>query len=226
MRIEHISLSYGNRLILDDISLDIPKGDFVFLIGHSGSGKTSFVNMLIGAVKPQKGKIIADDGLVISDASSRALQAYRRSIGVVFQDYKLLPRKTVEENVAFALEVSGYSSHEIAYRLDRVLTQVSMLHRRTAFVEELSGGEQQRVAIARALIHDPQVILADEPTGNLDPTNALDVMSILQDLHLAGKTLVIATHDDRLVDRLQKRVITFWNGRILGDDIGGYNLSL
>lgn len=127
----------------------------------------------------------------------------------MFQDYKLLPRKTVEENVAFALEVSGYSSQEITYRLDRVLTQVSMLHRRTAFVEELSGGEQQRVAIARALIHDPQMILADEPTGNLDPTNALDVMSILQDLHLAGKTLVIATHDDRLVDRLQKRVITF-----------------
>jgi cell division transport system ATP-binding protein len=212
MQVRDLTIQYGNRIILEHISLDIPKGDFVFLIGASGSGKTSLVNALIGSVIPKSGEIISENGKQISLLSKKSLQDYRRTVGVIFQDYKLLPRKTVEENVSFALEVSGYTNREIQERLWVVLTKVGLIHKRNSFVEELSGGEQQRVAIARALIHDPQTIIADEPTGNLDPENALDVMSLLEELHRQGKTLIVATHDDRLVDRMKKRVIAFGNG--------------
>ena len=222
MQVRDLTIQYGNRIILEHISLDIPKGDFVFLIGASGSGKTSLVNALIGSVIPKSGEIISENGKQISLLSKKSLQDYRRTVGVIFQDYKLLPRKTVEENVSFALEVSGYTSREIQERLWVVLTKVGLIHKRNSFVEELSGGEQQRVAIARALIHDPQTIIADEPTGNLDPENALDVMSLLEELHRQGKTLIVATHDDRLVDRMKKRVIAFGNGRIIFDRVGGY----
>ena len=222
MQVRDLTIQYGNRIILEHISLDIPKGDFVFLIGTSGSWKTSFVNTLIGSIIPKGGEIISDNKGKINLLSKKSLQDYRRTIGVIFQDYKLLPRKTVEENVSFALEVSGYTNREIQERLSVVLTKVGLIHKRKAFVEELSGGEQQRVAIARALIHDPQMIIADEPTGNLDPENALDVMSLLEELHRQGKTLIIATHDDRIVDRMKKRVIAFGNGWILFDRIGWY----
>lgn len=222
MQVRDLTIQYGNRIILEHISLDIPKGDFVFLIGASGSGKTSLVNTLIGSVIPKSGEIISESWKQISLLSKKSLQDYRRTVGVIFQDYKLLPRKTVEENVSFALEVSGYKNREIQERLSVVLTKVGLIHKRKAFVEELSGGEQQRVAIARALIHDPQTIIADEPTGNLDPENALDVMSLLEELHRQGKTLIVATHDDRLVDRMKKRVIAFGNGWVLFDRIGGY----
>lgn len=222
MQVRDLTIQYGNRIILEHISLDIPKGDFVFLIGASGSGKTSLVNALIGSVIPKSGEIISENGKQISLLSKKSLQDYRRTVGVIFQDYKLLPRKTVEENVSFALEVSGYTNREIQERLWVVLTKVGLIHKRNSFVEELSGGEQQRVAIARALIHDPQTIIADEPTGNLDPENALDVMSLLEELHRQGKTLIVATHDDRLVDRMKKRVIAFGNGRIIFDRVGGY----
>jgi cell division transport system ATP-binding protein len=222
MQVRDLTIQYGNRIILEHISLDIPKGDFVFLIGASGSGKTSLVNALIGSVIPKSGEIISENGKQISLLSKKSLQDYRRTVGVIFQDYKLLPRKTVEENVSFALEVSGYTNREIQERLWVVLTKVGLIHKRNSFVEELSGGEQQRVAIARALIHDPQTIIADEPTGNLDPENALDVMSLLEELHRQGKTLIVATHDDRLVDRMKKRVIAFGNGGVIFDRIGGY----
>lgn len=222
MQVRDLTIQYGNRIILEHISLDIPKGDFVFLIGASGSGKTSLVNALIGSVIPKSGEIISENGKQISLLSKTSLQDYRRTVGVIFQDYKLLPRKTVEENVSFALEVSGYTNREIQERLSVVLTKVGLIHKRNAFVEELSGWEQQRVAIARALIHDPQTIIADEPTGNLDPENALDVMSLLEELHRQGKTLIVATHDDRIVDRMKKRVIAFGNGWVLFDRIGGY----
>jgi cell division transport system ATP-binding protein len=222
MQVRDLTIQYGNRIILEHISLDIPKGDFVFLIGASGSGKTSLVNALIGSVIPKSGEIISENGKQISLLSKTSLQDYRRTVGVIFQDYKLLPRKTVEENVSFALEVSGYANREIQERLSVVLTKVGLIHKRNAFVEELSGWEQQRVAIARALIHDPQTIIADEPTGNLDPENALDVMSLLEELHRQGKTLIVATHDDRIVDRMKKRVIAFGNGWVLFDRIGGY----
>lgn len=222
MQVRDLTIQYGNRIILEHISLNIPKGDFVFLIGASGSGKTSLVNALIGSVIPKSGEIISENGKQISLLSKKSLQDYRRTVGVIFQDYKLLPRKTVEENVSFALEVSGYTSREIQERLWVVLTKVGLIHKRNSFVEELSGGEQQRVAIARALIHDPQTIIADEPTGNLDPENALDVMSLLEELHRQGKTLIVATHDDRLVDRMKKRVIAFGNGRIIFDRVWGY----
>ena len=222
MQVRDLTIQYGNRIILEHISLNIPKGDFVFLIGASGSGKTSLVNALIGSVIPKSGEIISENGKQISLLSKKSLQDYRRTVGVIFQDYKLLPRKTVEENVSFALEVSGYTNREIQERLWVVLTKVGLIHKRNSFVEELSGGEQQRVAIARALIHDPQTIIADEPTGNLDPENALDVMSLLEELHRQGKTLIVATHDDRLVDRMKKRVIAFGNGRIIFDRVGGY----
>ncbi len=217
MQFSHVSLAYDERTILKHIDITINMGEFVFLIGTSWSGKTSFIRSMIGALEPKEWHIFDKNGQDIYTLSSNELLSYRRKIGVIFQDFKLLPRKTVRENVAFAMEVSGYDNATIHKRVPEVLSQVGLLTKKDKFIESLSWGELQRTAIARALIHHPDIIIADEPTGNLDPKNAEEVIRLLTKLHESGKSIIIATHDDRLVDTQKKRVIAFSDGKILSD---------
>lgn len=217
MKFENVSLAYDKNIILRDINLTIEPGEFVFLIWASWSGKTSFIKSLLGAKKIQSWSIINNEEEDISKLSSNKLLRYRRSLGIIFQDFKLLPRKTVRENVAFAMEVCGYSQKDIHKRVPEVLAQVGLLEKKEKFIETLSGWEVQRTSIARALIHHPHTIIGDEPTGNLDRKNALEVMHLLEELNTQGKTIIIATHDDIIVNQMKKRVIAFRNGRILSD---------
>jgi cell division transport system ATP-binding protein len=195
----------------------IEPGEFVFLIGTSGSGKTSFIKAMLGAKKLKSWRILNDKGIDIAWLSPKDLLTYRRGIGTIFQDFKLLPRKTVRENVAFAMEVCGYTTYEIARRVPEVLAKVGLLAKIENFVETLSGGEVQRTCIARALIHDPHIIIGDEPTGNLDRKNAMEIMHLLEELHQSGKTIIMATHDELIVNTMKKRVIAFENGKVVSD---------
>ncbi len=221
MHFSKTHLSYGDKTILRDLNFTIEPGEFVFFIGTSWSGKTSVIKSMIGTLEPSSWSIFDHVGNDIYSLSGSELLSYRRTIGVIFQDFKLLPRKTVKENVAFAMEVSGYDNATIHKRVPEVLSQVGLLLKKDKFIESLSGWELQRTAIARALIHHPDMIIGDEPTGNLDPKNAEDVINILLKLHEQGKTIVISTHDDRLVNTLKKRVIAFEDGKILSDTTPG-----
>lgn len=224
MKVDNLTIAYSNKNILKNITLDIKSWEFVFLIGNSGSGKTSFIKSLIWDFHPKAWKVFDSLGNDIYTYSPKELTRFRRGIWIVFQDYKLLKSKTVKENVSFAMEVSGYSDKQIAQRVPEVLTQVGLLNKKDVFIDTLSGWEAQRVAIARALIHDPEIILWDEPTGNLDPQNADEIMNILLELNKAWKTIIIATHDDKIVNKLKKRVITFKDWVVLSDIEGGlYN---
>lgn len=225
MHYNKVTLAYRERSILRNISLTIQPGEFVFLIGASWSGKTSFIRSLLWIISPKSGEIYNDDEKNISKFSAKEMLQYRRSIGVIFQDFKLLPRKTVRENVAFAMEVCGYSKREIARRVPEVLAQVWLLEKREKFIETLSGWEIQRTCIARALIHNPSIIIGDEPTGNLDRKNANEIMHLLTELGKSGKTIIMATHDEHIVNSLKKRVIAFEDGAILSDtNPGTYSL--
>lgn len=217
MHFSKTSLAYGDKTILRDLNLTIHPGEFVFFIGASWSGKTSVIKSMIGILKPKTWAIYDHIGNNIYSLSGTELLSYRRTVWVIFQDFKLLPRKTVKENVAFAMEVSGYDNETIHKRVPEVLSQVGLLLKKDKFIESLSGGELQRTAIARALIHDPDMIIGDEPTGNLDPKNAEDIINILLKLNEQWKTIVISTHDDRLVNALKKRVIAFGDGKMLSD---------
>ena len=225
MQYKNVSIAYKEKTVLRNISLEIKRGEFIFLIGASGSGKTTFIRSLLGIIPAKDGTILDDAGKNISDLSPKELLKYRRSIGVIFQDFKLLPRKTVRENVAFAMEVCGYDRKTIMKRVPEVLAQVGLLEKKEKFVETLSGGEIQRTCIARALIHHPSIIIGDEPTGNLDKKNAEEIMYLLTKLSQDGKTIIMATHDDRIVDTYEKRVIAFENGKIVSDvPSGKYSL--
>ena len=226
MHIDNITLSYKERSVLRQVQADILPGEFVFLIGASGSGKTSLIRSILWVIKPKSWKIINDAGKNISDLSIKELLAYRRTIWVVFQDFKLLPKKTVRENVAFAMEVCGYSKKDIQKKVPDVLAQVGLLEKKEKFVETLSGGEIQRTCIARALIHNPQIIIWDEPTWNLDKKNADEIMHLFLELNKQGKTIIMATHDERIVNQLKKRVIAFDSWKVLSDlSPGNYSLS-
>lgn len=218
MKLDNVTVAYGNKNVLRDVTLDFPRGDFVFLIGGSGSGKTTLIKTLIAEMRPKSGTVYDSEGNPVSGLSGKELAKFRRSIGVVFQDYKLLPSNTVRENVAFAMEVCGYPDAKILSRVPEVLSQVGILSKKESFIDALSGGEAQRVAVARALIHDPDVIIGDEPTGNLDPENAMEIMRIFENLAENGKTVVIATHDDKIVNRMKKRVVTLREGRVVSDE--------
>jgi cell division transport system ATP-binding protein len=225
MQFSRTHLAYGERTILRDLHITIDPGEFVCVIGTSWSGKTSFIKSIIGNLVPRGWHIFDHIGRDISTLSWSELLQYRRSIGVIFQDFKLLPKKTVRENVSFAMEVCGYDAATIHRRVPEVLAQVWLLLKKDKFVESLSGWELQRTAIARALIHDPMMIIWDEPTGNLDPKNAEEIINLLKKLNQNGKTIIISTHDDRLVDTLGKRVIAFGDGKILSDtNPGTYSL--
>lgn len=224
--IEAIALSkqYGNIKALDDVNLKIDKGEFVFLVGPSGAGKSTLVKMLICEEKPSSGKILVV-GRDITKLKPAELPYYRRKVGVVFQDFKLLPQKTVFENVAFALEVCEAARQDIMDKVPKILDLVGMLKRRNNLPSELSGGERQRVSIARALIHNPKILIADEPTGNLDPVNAWEIVDLLSRINSYGTIVILATHNKAIVDRLKKRVILLKDGKVVSDRIrGGYTI--
>lgn len=221
MKLQQVELKYGTRRVLTQLDTEILPGEFIFLIGASGSGKTSFIRTLVGELAPTSGTVTDNAGNNLYAMTSRELSQYRRKIGVVFQDFKLLDTKTVKENVVFAMEVSGYPDSVIQKRLPEVLTEVGLLSKKEALVQTLSGGEAQRIGIARALIHNPEVIIGDEPTGNLDPENAREIMTIFERLHREGRTIIISTHDSQLVDSMKKRVLEFEAGRIVRDEKPG-----
>jgi cell division transport system ATP-binding protein len=207
-------------LALDNLSFEIKPKEFVSIVGRSGAGKTTLLKLILAEEKPTKGKIFFD-GQEISKIKSSQLPRFRRRLGVVFQDYKLIPNKTTFENIAYALEVIGASDQQIANDVPQVLEIVGLKERANNLPRELSAGEQQRAAIARALIHRPEVILADEPTGNLDPYQGLEIIRLLLKIQEMGTTLILATHDKEIINRLGKRVITLENGKIIRDEERG-----
>lgn len=221
--LDHVSKQYQTGIdALKDITLRIESGEFVFLVGKSGSGKSTFIKLLLKELDPTSGKLhIA--GRLVNKLKRKQVPLYRRNIGVVFQDFRLLKDRTVFENVAFAQRIIGRGKREIIRNVTTMLTIVGLTDKADAFPEELSGGEQQRVAIARALVNQPTILLADEPTGNLDPQNAWDIMMLLQEVNKMGTTVVVVTHNDDIVDIMQKRVVTLEDGKIVRDDKkGGY----
>ena len=205
---------------VNQISFAITPGEFVSLVGQSGTGKTTILRLLIGEEKPKSGRILIG-GWDITDIRSSELPLLRKQIGVVFQDFKLLPKKTVFENVAFALEVSGASLRKIHRIIPQVLKIVGLEGKENKFPNQLSGGEKQRVVIARALSHKPKILVADEPTGNLDSINAQGIIALLQKINSLGTTVLLITHDREIVNSLRKRVITLDNGRIISDQKQG-----
>jgi len=205
---------------LRDINLEVPEGDFLFLVGPSGAGKSTLVRLLIREEKPSKGKIFVD-GIELGRMKRRKLPYYRRKVGLVFQDFKLLPNLTVYENVAFALRVLGEADSHIRARVAEALDTVSLTGKDHTYPSNLSGGEQQRVAIARALVHAPRFIIADEPTGNLDPATAWEIMQLFLRINARGATVVMATHNREIVDLLRRRVIAIDAGQIARDDRSG-----
>lgn len=227
MKIDNITLSFKNKVVLKDIDIEIKPGEFVIMIGYSWSGKTSLIRSLIWDFKPERWDIILDNNLALYRwMTEESLLAYRRDIWVIFQDYKLLESKKVYENVAFAMEVCGYKDEVIRKKVPEALEKVGLLIKKDKFVYELSWGEKQRIAIARALVNDPKIIIWDEPTGNLDPETAKEIIWIFTDLNMDWKTVIMATHDSNIVNSLNKRVITFQDREIISDvENGEYNLK-
>ncbi len=221
IRFDGVNKTYkGGSPALKDISLDIQKGEFVFLVGSSGSGKTTFLKLILREEKPDQGTIYVA-GRDIGALSSWKVPHLRRNLGCVFQDFRLLPNKTVAENVAFALEVIGRPRHIITTQVAQVLDLVGLGQKSTRMPDELSGGEQQRVAVARAFVNRPLVLLADEPTGNLDPTTSQGIMSLLDRINRTGTTVVMATHDVGIVDSMRRRVIELDRGTLVRDQARG-----
>ncbi|MGH0038068.1 MAG: cell division ATP-binding protein FtsE [Myxococcota bacterium] len=217
IRLYHVSKSYlAGQYALHDVSLEVRKGEFVFLTGPSGAGKTTLLRLMFAAQQPSEGQILVL-GRNIARLGPAGIPALRRRIGVVFQDFKLLPRRTVEENVRLALDVTGTPRREARGRVFGVLKQVGLQHRRFHHPLSLSGGEQQRVALARALVNEPEILLADEPTGNLDPDLTLEIMDRVVATATRGTTVLVATHDHSLVERYGKRTVHLEGGRIVED---------
>ena len=223
INVDKVTKIYDNGAVaINNISLNIKKGEFVFVIGSSGSGKSTFMKMLLKEVEPTEGKIIIDR-IDINNIKRKEIPFLRRKIGVVFQDFRLLSSKTVFENIAFALQVTETPPKAIRRNVPAILAMVGLTHKAKAYPNELSGGEQQRVALARAIINKPPILLADEPTGNLDPETAWEIMELLKEINARGTTVVIATHAKDIVDEMKKRVITLQKGVILSDKEGGYD---
>lgn len=221
IKFQNIKKIYSlDTVALDNVSFEVKNGEFVSIVGRSGSGKTTLLKMLLAEEKPTEGTVFFNNQ-DISKIDKTGVSDFRRLIGSVFQDYKLLPFKTTYENVAYAMEVIGATDEEIKRDVSEVLEIVGLTHRANNFPAELSGGEKQRVAIARALIHRPEVILADEPTGNLDPYHALDIIKLLLKINEFGTTVVLATHNKDVINRIEKRVITIDSGRIIRDEQKG-----
>lgn len=205
---------------LDDCNVDIEAGEFVFLVGHSGSGKSTFIRLLLRELIPTRGQIMVA-GKDLMKLKNSKVPYLRRNIGCVFQDFKLLPNKTTSENVAFALEVIGRSKHVVRTQVPEVLRLVGLEDKMNNYPDELSGGEQQRVSIARAFVNRPPLLLADEPTGNLDPATSLGIMSLLNRINKTGTTVLVATHDREMVDSMRRRVIALEGGKVVRDQDRG-----
>lgn len=221
IHLENVSKSYNNKVkVLHNVSLAVKPGEFISIVGQSGAGKTTLVRLLIGEERADAGKVSVGDW-DITKINRREVPFLRRQIGVIFQDFKLLPKKTLEENVAFALQVSGERSAKIKKIVSSVLKIVGLDDKKKRYPSEVSGGEQQRAAIARALVHQPKILLADEPTGNLDAINANEIIDLLLRINKFGTTVVLVTHNKDIVNRLNKRVITMEHGQVISDQEHG-----
>lgn len=209
-----------DTIVLQDISFEVKEGEFVSIVGKSGAGKTTLIKMILGLEQPTSGEVIFE-GQNVSELDGDLLQNVRKRIGGIYQDYKLLSGKTVYENVAYIMEVEGKDNEEIEEQVPKVLEAVGLLERANNFPDQLSGGEQQRLTIARAIINHPDIIIADEPTGNLDPYNTYEVISLLEKINKAGKTVILATHGREVVNKLGKRVITIEGGKVIRDEPKG-----
>ena len=212
-----VTKKYSDTLSLDDVTLSIAAGEFVSIVGHSGAGKTTLTKLILAEESPPDGTVFYES-TNIHKLSNRDLTNLRRKIGVVFQDYRLLPGKTAYENIAFAMEALGKNDREIAEDVPHVLELVDLMHRAHHFPHQLSGGEKQRLSIARAIITQPDLIIADEPTGNLDPMNTAEVINILKKINDLGTTVILTTHNKSVIDQVKKRVITLENGKVIRDD--------
>lgn len=221
-----VSLTYDNGVqALRDVSVRIEKGEFVFVVGATGSGKSTFLKLINRELVPTAGRVIVA-GHDLTTMRTRMVPFLRRSVGVVFQDFRLLPTRTVWENVAFALHVLGVPGKEVRRRVGAALELVNLTSKLNAFPHQLSGGEQQRAAIARAIVNHPPILVADEPTGNLDPDTSWDIVKLLAKINLNGTTVVVASHDKFIVDKLRRRVVEFEAGKIVRDDEeGGYGVE-
>lgn len=220
---DHVSKQYSTGVeALSDVSICIHKGEFVFVVGKSGSGKSTFIKLLLKELNPTEGRIFVG-GRQVTNLKRKQVSLYRRKIGVVFQDFRLLKNKTVFENVAFAQEIIGMTKRDIARNVPIMLEMVGLKGKEKMYPHELSGGEQQRVAIARAIVNEPAILLADEPTGNLDPTNSWEIMSLLKEANERGTTVLVVTHNQEIVNEMNERVITMKQGVIVSDEQkGGY----
>lgn len=216
-----VSKVYENGSVaLSDISIDIEKGDFIFVVGPSGAGKSTFIKLIFREELPTQGRLVVNGRNVVGMADNE-VPYLRRGLGIVFQDYRLLPDKTVYENVAFAMRVIEAPRREIQKRVNSVMDLVGLKDKYRCLPTQLSGGEQQRVAIARAIVNNPMVVIADEPTGNLDPETSWEIMKIFERINKSGTTIVMATHDKTIVDAMRKRVVAIERGRIVRDQVKG-----
>jgi cell division transport system ATP-binding protein len=222
LSLQNVTKKYPNgRIALEDATFNINEGEFVFLVGPSGAGKSTAIRLIIQQESPSAGDIMFEN-IKINSLKGKNLAKYRRELGIVFQDFKLLNARTVWENIAFVLEVSGKPTPQIKKSVEYVLDLVGLLDKKNSFPETLSGGEQQRVAIARAIVTEPKILIADEPTGNLDRNNAWDIIQLLNKINNWGTMVIVATHDAEIVESLNKRVIRFEAGKIVRDNVGGY----
>ncbi len=223
---KEVSVVYDKDIVgLDNVSFKIEEGEFVFLVGKTGAGKSSAIKLLTGEIKPTSGDVIVD-GIVVNRLKRRKIPYLRRAQGVVFQDFRLLPNKTVYENVAFAMEITGKKKKDIQRKVPKILSLVGLSERANNYPNEISGGEQQRVSIARALVNSPSLIIADEPTGNLDVETSAEVMNLFEEINKMGTTIVMVTHSEKIVNDMQKRVIQLENGVLIRDEENGvYNIG-
>ncbi len=221
IRFENVSKEYKNGVkALSNIDLSIKKGEFVFIVGPSGAGKSTLVKLILKEENPTEGKICLN-GMDITKVKNRKIPYIRRNVGVVFQDFRLLPNKTVYENVAFAMEIVGAHPKEIRRNVPMVLSMVDLSRKAHCYPDELSGGEHQRVSISRAIVNNPPILIADEPTGNLDPETAWEIMKVMRDINRRGTTVLMATHAKDIVDIMKKRVIAIESGKIVRDEEKG-----
>ena len=222
IRFEGVTKFYRNSELpaLDNIDLEIKEGEFISIVGHSGAGKTTFTKLLLCEEKPSSGSITFQ-GTDIHHLHGKKLTKYRRGIGTVFQDFRLLPNKTAYENIAFAMETAGKTDEEIAEDVPHVLELVDLADKANHFPKELSGGEKQRLSIARAIINNPAIVIADEPTGNLDPVNTFEIVQILKKINDLGTTVILTTHNKGVIDSIKKRVVTLDDGKMVRDEAHG-----